>query len=197
MFHKHAVPPPFLPLPLCTPRIRSFVACPPGGILPRPTKRRKYTCLSFLCARYSFWWAGRAGGGVCRHDLCDCFRSPSLGLNYENGIVTFHSPSRSPSRRSRGERSERHRPGAGGPRGGRREELLSTAYYSSLSLSLSVFESATRPRALQSHRGSGHSFHLPCCSPVEFIALLDSKRMRIEKHKRTKQYLDRGKTVPT
>ena len=96
VFHKHAVPPPSLPLPLCALRIRSFVACPPGGILPRPTKRRKYTCLSSR-ARYSFWWAGRARGVRRRHDLCDCFRSPSPGLNYENGIVTFHSPSNSPA----------------------------------------------------------------------------------------------------
>ena len=172
MFHKHAVPPPsptpFLPLPLCALRIRSFVACPPGGILPRPTKRRKYTCLS-SCARATVSGGpGERGESAAMISATAFALSPSLGLNYENGIVTFHSPSNGPSAERGGEKDIGR---AGGPRGGRTEELLSTAYYS-----LSGFDSA--PRALQSHHGSGHSFHLLCSLSLRIYCPLEKNANR-------------------
>ena len=67
--------------------------------MPRPTKRRKYTCLS-SCARalqFLVGWPGERGESAAMISATAFALPPSHGLNYENGIVTFHSPSRSPS----------------------------------------------------------------------------------------------------
>ena len=186
MFHKHAVPPPFLPLPLCAPRIRSFVACPPGGILPRPTKRRKYTCLS-SCARATVSGGpGERGESAAMISATAFALSPSLGLNYENGIVTFHSPSRSPS----AERGEERKTSGGRAAPG--EDGRKSCFQRLITLS-----PASTPRRAHCNRITAQvtvsTFF--ALSPLEFIAL--SKRMRIGKHNRTRQYLNRGKTTPT
>ena len=82
-----------------------------------------------------------------------CGTAPPLSsrlfsLNYENGIVTFHSQSNSQSaERGRETESEGDRPQES------TEKQLSTAYYSFL-LGLRA-----APPPLQSHRISGHIFH--------------------------------------
>ena len=123
----------------------------------------------FLCARATVSGGpGERGESAAMISATAFALSPSLGLNYENGIVTFHSPSNGPSAERGGEKDIGR---AGGPRGGRTEELLSTAYYS-----LSGFDSA--PRALQSHHGSGHSFHLLCSLSLRIYCPLEKNANR-------------------
>ena len=177
MFHKHAVPPPSLrssPSRCALSGSAHLSPVHPGEFCHDRRSAENTHVFLLVRATVSGGPGGRARGVRRRHDLCDCFRSPSPGLNYENGIVTFHSPSNSPATERRGEE--------GKTSGGRPQGRMNggAAFNGLLLLSLSGFDSAA-PRALQSYRGSGHSFHLPCCSPVEFIALLDSKRMRIGK----------------
>ena len=168
MFHKHAVPPP----PSLPPAVRA-----PDPLICRLSTRGNFATTDeaqkihmsfFLCARATVSGGpGERGESAAMISATAFALPPSHGLNYENGIVTFHSPSRSPSAEKG--RRERHR--AGRPRGGRTEELLSTAYYS-----LSGFDSA--PRALQSHHGSGHSFHLLCSLSLRIYCPLEKNANR-------------------
>ena len=149
--------------------------------MPRPTKRRKYTCLS-SCARalqFLVGWPGERGESAAMISATAFALSPSLGLNYENGIVTFHSPSRSPS----AERGEERKTSGG------RAAPGEDGRKSCFQRLITPLSPASTPRRAHCNRITAQvtvsTFF--ALSPLEFIAL--SKRMRIGKHNRTRQYL--------
>ena len=143
MFHKHAVPPslpPSLPPP---PAVRA-----PDPLICRLSTRGNFATTDeaqkihmsfFLCARATVSGGpGERGESAAMISATAFALSPSLGLNYENGIVTFHSPSNSPS----AERGEEGKTSGGLPQG--RTDDGRAAFNGLLLLALSGFDSAPR-----------------------------------------------------